>query len=55
MSGSRRALRVINGGLAAAAGSWLEIVRDALRPEFEVDVYFPQPGEPILFGSAVLG
>ena len=52
MSGSRRALRVTNGGLAAAAGSWLEIVRDALRPEFEVDVYFPQPGEPILFGSA---
>jgi integrase len=30
--------------------SWSEVLEAAVRPEFTVDTYFPEPGELILFG-----
>jgi integrase len=32
------------------AGSWSEVLGAAVRAEFMVDTYFPERGEPILFG-----
>lgn len=52
MSGSTaRALQAIDAG-AAATGTrcWIDVLGDAVRPEFRADVYFPEHGEPILFG-----
>jgi integrase len=48
-----RPLRVLHGGgELAAERSWLDVLAEALRPEFTAGVYFPEPGEPILFGRA---
>lgn len=30
--------------------SWREVLRDEVRAEFQVEVYFPRPGDPVLFG-----
>ena len=44
-------LRVIDGGRAPADSSWWgEVLAGAVRPEFSVDVFVPEPGELILFG-----
>jgi integrase len=46
-------LRVLDGGAKPTAGRpWIEVLAGALRPEFTAQVYFPEPGEPILFGRA---
>jgi integrase len=48
-----RALRALDSG-AKPAGErpWIEVLAGALRPEFTAGVYFPESGEPILFGRA---
>ena len=45
------------GGLVALAGgqpdrpaSWEQLLRAAVRPEFQVEVYWPRAGDPVLFG-----
>ena len=44
-------LQVIDGGRAPADSSWWgEVLAGAMRPEFSVDVFVPEPGELILFG-----
>jgi hypothetical protein len=48
-----RALRAVDdGATATGARSWIEVLGDAVRPEFRADVYFPAHGEPILLGRA---
>ncbi len=44
-------LRVIDGARAPADASWWgEVLAGAVRPEFSVEVFVPEPGELILFG-----
>ncbi len=44
-------LRVIDGGAPLAdRGSWGEVLAAAVRPEFAVEVFFPERGALILFG-----
>ena len=51
MSVAEPALRVVDGGARSAEGQpWVDVLAAALRPEFTVDVYYPERGEPILFG-----
>ena len=45
------------GGLVALPGgqpdrpaSWEQLLRASVRPEFQVEVYLPEPGDPVLFG-----
>ena len=53
MSVAERALRVVDGGALSAEGQpWADVLAAALRLEFTVDVYYPERGEPILFGHA---
>ena len=53
MSVAERALRVVDGGAPSAEGQpWADVLAAALRPEFTVDAYYPERGEPILFGHA---
>lgn len=53
MSGSTaRALQAVDTGAhATGPRPWLEVLGQALRPEFRADVYFSAHGEPILFGQ----
>jgi hypothetical protein len=52
VSGSTaRALQAVDTGAhATGPRPWIEVLGEALRPEFRADVYFPEHGEPILFG-----
>ncbi|MCA1697454.1 MAG: site-specific integrase [Actinobacteria bacterium] len=52
MSGSTaRVLLAVDAGAAATGTrSWIGVLGDVVRPEFRADVYFPEHGEPILFG-----
>jgi integrase len=52
VSVAERALRVLDGGALSAEQPWADVLAAALRPEFMVDVYYPERGEPILFGHA---
>lgn len=53
MSVAERALRIIDGGAPSGEERpWADVLAAALRPEFKVDVYYPERGEPILFGHA---
>lgn len=53
MSVTERALHVLDGGaVSAEEHPWADVLAAALRPEFTVDVYYPERGEPILFGHA---
>ena len=53
MSVAERALRVVDGGASSAEGKpWADVLAAVLRLEFTVDVYYPERGEPILFGHA---
>ena len=46
-------LRVIDGGAEpAGCRPWAKVLAGVLRSEFTAEVYFPEPGEPILFGRA---
>lgn len=45
------------GGLVALGGSqpdrpasWEQLLRASVGPEFQVEVYLPEPGDPVLFG-----
>lgn len=42
-------LALVAGGVAAER-SWEEILREAVLPEFQVDVYHAVPGDPVLHG-----
>jgi hypothetical protein len=37
-------------GVAARPASWEQLLGEVVRVEFQVDVYRPQPGDPVLFG-----
>ncbi len=37
-------------GLPAQPASWEQLLREAVRPEFQVEVFFPDPDDPVLFG-----
>ena len=44
-------LAVVDDGDPGPLGSsWSEVLKTAVRPEFRVETYFPERGEPILFG-----
>jgi hypothetical protein len=43
-------LVALPGGLPDRPASWEQLLRTSVRPEFQVDVYLPGPGDPVLFG-----
>jgi hypothetical protein len=47
---SRGSLVALAGGLPERPASWEQLLRASVRPEFQVEVYLPQPGDPVLFG-----
>src|SRR4051794_31928753 len=51
---SRRGLVALPGGLAHRPASWEQLLRSAVRPEFQVEVYLPGPGDMALFGPTCL-
>jgi len=49
-------LVALAGGVPARPASWEQLLGEVVRPEFRVEVYRPQPGDPVLFGpSCVVG
>lgn len=50
-----RGLAVVPGERSdPRAGSWEQLLRASVRPEFRVDVYVAEPGDPVLFGPTCL-
>jgi hypothetical protein len=47
-------LVALPGGLPDRPASWEQLLRSAVRPEFQVEVYLPEPGDPALFGPTCL-
>ena len=45
-----RPLVALPGGLPERPVSWEQLLRDAVRAEFQVEVFFPDPDDPVLFG-----
>jgi integrase len=45
-------LVALPGGAPDRPTSWEAVLREALRPEFVVDVYRPEPGDVVLFGPS---
>lgn len=48
MSGG--ALVALPGGQPDRPASWEQLLRASVRPEFQVELYRPEPGDPVLFG-----
>jgi integrase len=51
---SRRGLVALPGGLPDRPTSWEQLLCSVVRPEFQVEVYLPDPGDPVLFGPTCL-
>lgn len=52
---SARSLAVVPGERSdQRPGSWQQLLRESVRPEFRVDVYVAEPGDPVLFGPTCL-
>jgi integrase len=45
-------LVALPGSQRERPASWERLVRDAIRPEFAVEIYRPTPGDPVLFGPS---
>jgi hypothetical protein len=45
-------LVALRGGVADRPASWEQLLREVVRAEFQVEVYRPQPGDPVLSGPA---
>ena len=45
-----RPLVALPGGLPERPVSCEQLLREAVRPEFQVEVFFPDPDDPVLFG-----
>jgi integrase len=43
-------LVALPGGQPDRPVNWEQLLRAAVRPEFQVDIYRPEPGDPVLFG-----
>ena len=43
-------LVALQGGLPERPTGWEQLLRASVRPEFQVEVYLPEPGDPVLFG-----
>ena len=43
-------LAALPGGQPDRPASWEQLLRASVRPEFQVDIYRPEPGDPVLFG-----
>lgn len=43
-------LVALPGGQPGRPASWEGLLREAVRPEFRVEIYLPEPGDPVLFG-----
>ncbi len=41
-------MRAVGEARTGAARRWATILTDAIRPEFNVEVYLPEPGDPVL-------
>jgi integrase len=51
---SRGGLVALPGGLPDRPASWEQLLRASVRAEFQVEVYVPEPGDPVLFGPTCL-
>jgi integrase len=43
-------LVALEGGQPDRRASWEQLLRTSVRAEFQVEVYLPEPGDPVLFG-----
>lgn len=47
-------LQALLGGQPERPSSWEALLREAVRPEFQVDIYRPDPGDRVLFGPTCI-